>query len=275
MISHEAASELLGAYALDAVDDDELIDLEEHLASCPRCRAELDGLREAAGALGNSVEQPPGELWTRISEQLGDHSEQEEAPPPMPGLAMGTRPGTAPETPPERSPFRAPSSGRVRRSRTNTLLFGAVAVAASAVAIVLGIGLVRSQHNVTNLRHSLAQERAVARSTPAQIALHTPGHRVVNLVDSAHAELARFVILPSGRGYLVSSSLPPLRSGQTYQLWGIEGKTPISLGLLGVSPHGSTFTIAGAPSTAELALTAEPSGGSVAPTGGIVASGAV
>ena len=58
MISHEAASELLGAYALDAVDGAERSDLEEHLATCPRCRAELDGLREAAAALGNSVEPP-------------------------------------------------------------------------------------------------------------------------------------------------------------------------------------------------------------------------
>ena len=267
MISHDHASELLGAYALDAVDDDELTELEEHLVSCPRCRAELDGLREAAGALGNTVEPPPEGLWPRIAERLGEDSGEEGELPPMPELTVGT--------PPERSPFRAPSPGRTRRTRSNTLLLGSVAVAASAVAIVLGIGLVRSQHDVTNLQRSVAHERAVARSTPAEIALHTPGHRMVNLVDSAQVEQARFVTVPGGRGYLVSSSLPALKSGQTYQLWGIVGTTPISLGLLGGSPHGSTFTIAGAPSIAELALTAEPIGGTVAPTGPIVASGTV
>ena len=94
-------------------------------------------------------------------------------------------------------------------------------------------------------------------------------------MNSAHVEMARFVIVPSGRGYLVSSSLPALRNGQTYQLWGITGITAISLGLLGGSPHGSAFTVAGAPLTAELALTAEPSGGTVAPTGAIVASGTI
>jgi anti-sigma-K factor RskA len=98
---------------------------------------------------------------------------------------------------------------------------------------------------------------------------------VVSLVDSADVERARFVILPGGRGYLVSSTLPALPRGRTYQLWSIAGTTPISLGLLGASPHGSTFTIAGAPSTDELALTTEPSGGTVAPTGAIVASGTV
>ena len=57
MISHEEASELLGAYALHAVDGDEVTEVEEHLDTCPRCRAELDGLREVAGALGTSVEE--------------------------------------------------------------------------------------------------------------------------------------------------------------------------------------------------------------------------
>lgn len=266
MISHEDASELLGAYALDAVDGAELTELEEHLATCPRCRAELDGLREAAGALGNSVEPLPEDLWSRISDRLGDHSVEGEEPPPMPELTVSTR---------ERSPFRAPSTGRTRRIRSNALLLGAVAVAASAVAVVLGIGLVRSQDDATTLRQSVAHERAAAQRSPAEVALHTSGHRVVSLVNSAHVEEARFVIVPGGRGYLVSSSLPALQSGQTYQLWGITGATPISLGLLGRSPHGSTFTVAGAPLTAELALTAEPSGGTVAPTGAIVASGTI
>lgn len=266
MISHDEASEFLGAYALDAVGDDELTELEEHLASCPRCRAELDGLREAAGALGNAVETAPEGLWGRIADKLGDHAEAEE-PPPMPELTTGA--------PSEPSPFRAPSTMRTRRTRRNTLLLGAVAVAASAVAVVLGIGLVRSQDNVDNLRHSVAQERAAAARTPAEIALHTPGHQMVSLVNAAHVELASFVVLPGGRGYLVSSTLPSLPRGQTYQLWEVGGPAPISLGLLGPSPHGSTFTIAGAPSTMKLALTAEPSGGTVAPTGAIVASGTV
>jgi hypothetical protein len=266
VISHDDASTLLGAYALDAVDGGELSDLEEHLAACPRCRAELDGLREAAGALGNTLEAPPEGLWSRIASQLGDRSVADEEPPPMPELTLATS---------ERSPFRAPSPGRIRRIRSNALLLGAVAVAASAVAVVLGIGLVRSQHDVTNLQQSVANETAAADRTPAQVAMHVPGHRVVSLVNSAHVQLASFVIVPGGRGYLVSSSLPALGNGRTYQLWGITGMKPISLGLLGASPHGSTFTMASAPATVELALTTEPGGGSVAPTSPIVASGTV
>jgi hypothetical protein len=264
VISHDDAGELLGAYALDAVDGDERVSLEEHLATCPRCQAELDGLREVAGALGNSGEPLPVDLWSSISDQLEHHRPESEDPPPMPRL-----PSSSP------APFRAPVSGRTRRARSAVLLLGAVAVAASTVAVVLGIDLVHSQNSVTNLQQSAAHQRVIAQRTPAAIALHTAGHRVVTLENSAHVTLAEFVIVPGGRGYLVSSTLPRLGSGKTYQLWGLVGSTPISLGLLGAAPRGSTFTIAGATWASRLALTAEPDGGTVAPTGSIVASGTV
>ena len=155
------------------------------------------------------------------------------------------------------------------------LLTGAIAVAASTVAVVLGIDLVHSQDSVTSLQQAAAHQQVVAHGTPAAVALQTPGHRVVTLENSAHVDLARFVIVPGGRGYLVSSTLPKLGHGETYQLWGIMKGTAISLGLLGAAPHGSTFTIAGTSSTPQLAVTAEPAGGTVAPTGDIVASGTV
>ena len=33
-------------------------------------------------------------------------------------------------------------------------------------------------------------------------------------------QLAEFVMLPNGTGYLVKSSMPTLASNETYQLWG-------------------------------------------------------
>lgn len=264
MISHDDASELLGAYALDAVDGGELGELEAHLATCPRCQSELDGLREVAGALGNSTETPPEGLWSSIAEQLHHDRPSYEEPPPMPRLV--------PSSP---APFRAPASGRTRRARSAVLVLGVVAVAASAVAVVLGIDLVHSQNNATHLQQAAAHRPAVVPRSAAEVALHTPGHRVVMLENASNDALAEFVIVPAGRGYLVSSNLPALGAGKTYQLWGIVGSTPISLGLLGASPHASTFTITGATWASKLALTAEPNGGSVTPTGGIIASGTI
>ena len=39
---------LVGAYAVDAVDDAERARFEDHLATCAECRAEVDSLRGAA-----------------------------------------------------------------------------------------------------------------------------------------------------------------------------------------------------------------------------------
>jgi anti-sigma-K factor RskA len=58
-------------YALDALDEREEREFEEHLASCERCREELAGLREAAAALayGAAGPEPPPELKRHILEQ--------------------------------------------------------------------------------------------------------------------------------------------------------------------------------------------------------------
>jgi anti-sigma-K factor RskA len=255
-MSHEQASELLGAYALDAVDGEEFDELEDHLAGCPRCRAELDGLREVAAALGNTVETPPEGLWSGIVSRLPERDEEAEAP-PMPALE------------PERhSPFRPAAPGRRRRGAVATVV--GFAVAAAAVAAVLGIGLIRADDKVDNLQSAAAHPPSAA-----ALALRTPGHRLVELTSGSGAELAHFVVLPDGRGYLVSSHLPSLGADHTYQLWGVGGGKTISLGLLGATPRQAAFTMAGAVRPSRLSITAEPAGGTVAPTGPVVATGTV
>ena len=257
-MTHDEAGDLLGAYALDAVDGDEFSELEEHLETCPRCRAELDSLREVAAAMGNSVEPLPEQLWSQIAIRLPERQEVEE-PPPMPLL-----------TPAARSPFRAPADARRRRQRNTVSTIGAIAVAAAAVAVVLGIGLVRADSKVSNLQSAQARPSAAVTA-----ALHAPGHQLVTLDTSTHTQVAQVVVVPSGQGYLVSSKLPPLGDGRTYQLWAIEGNQPISLGLLGGSPHQAAFTMAGSTRPSHLSITAEPAGGSVLPTSPILATGTV
>jgi anti-sigma-K factor RskA len=254
-MSHDEASDLLGAYALDAVDGDEFVELEEHLETCPRCRAELDSLRDVAAAMGNSVEPVPEGLWSQIVLRLPDRRDEE--PPPMPELARDVR-----------TPFRSPGTGSTsRRRRTIVGAVGAIAVAAAAVAAVLGIGLVQADNRVSHLQDA---------SPAATAALRAPGHHVVVLDSSTtKSEQAKVVVLPSGQGYLVSSTLPALDNGRTYQLWAIEGNQPISLGLLGAAPSQAAFTMAGSTRPSHLSITAEPAGGSVFPTGPIIATGTV
>src|SRR5439155_19353504 len=75
--THHDIQELLGAYALDAVDDDERGVIEAHLADCPRCRAEVADDREVAAFLGHTGGSAPTGVWDRITASL------EEAPPPL------------------------------------------------------------------------------------------------------------------------------------------------------------------------------------------------
>ena len=58
---------LVGAYAVDAVDDIERARFEEHLAGCEVCRGEVEDLRAAAGMLASaSPVVPPPELRQHV-----------------------------------------------------------------------------------------------------------------------------------------------------------------------------------------------------------------
>ena len=59
--------ELLGAYALDAVDVDERAAFEAHLATCSACAQELDELRAMLADLAESTAvAPPPALRARV-----------------------------------------------------------------------------------------------------------------------------------------------------------------------------------------------------------------
>ena len=68
---HEQLRTLLGAYALDATDQQETTAVEDHLRTCDECRAEIDALHEVAGLLGTDDVEPPPVVWERIAGQLG------------------------------------------------------------------------------------------------------------------------------------------------------------------------------------------------------------
>ena len=110
---------------------------------------------------------------------------------------------------------------------------------------------------------------------PPATALTTPGHQVVTLTGAGNKTLAKFVTLPDGQGYLISSSLPTLAKSSTYQLWGIVKGSPVSIGVMGRSPTNVAFTLASSPGPSVLAVTVEPSGGAIKPAKKLVASGAV
>jgi anti-sigma-K factor RskA len=65
---HIAWADDLAAYALGALEPNDTPAFERHLATCPRCQAELPALREAVDAIPSAIEQiaPPRRLRRQL-----------------------------------------------------------------------------------------------------------------------------------------------------------------------------------------------------------------
>ena len=212
--AHAEIQDLLGAYALDAVDADERVLIERHVADCPRCRAEVDAHLEAAAMIAQGGTQPPTELWTRISESL-QHSAKEADPPHSLSEHRG--------------------GSRKRHSR-GIRLGGILAAGAAAAAIaVLAVKVVDQGQEIDRLRPdiSAAASAALTSADAQRVALRSKDGSVA--VDA--------VLLPDGTGYLVHNNLAPLPETKTYQLWAIVGKKVISAGILGRRPGVAAFQV--------------------------------
>jgi anti-sigma factor RsiW len=247
-MSHDDLQSLLGAYALDALDPEEVAAVEKHLAECPRCQAEVAAHRDTAAALATAGGEAPAGVWDRIAAELG----QEDAPPSEHLLR-----------PPNVVPLRP-------RRRAALPAVAAVATAAAAAAAVLGVSAAHLDHRVNVLSSAL---NAGGVQQAAAAAVLSPRHRAVQLVSAANHQAVQVVILPDGSAYLVRSDLPALDSDRTYQLWGLVNGKAVSLGLLGSDPRVAAFRVD--PSVSRLMVTAEPRGGVPQPTTPVLVQGNV
>ena len=232
-LTHDEAADLLGAYALDAVDADEREALEHHLRECPRCRAEVADHRMVASFLASGGGRAPDGLWDRIAGSL-------EEPPPELRLAPVV-----------------PLTGR----RTVSLrLGGAVAAVAAAVIAVLGVEVAHEGHRIDRI--ATPARPGTDLLAAAAHALAEPDARRAALRSSDGRVSAQAIVLPDGTGFLVADRLPALPADRTYQLWALAGGLKISAGVLGAHPEVVAFRYAG-PDVSGFAVTAEHAGGVV------------
>jgi anti-sigma factor RsiW len=228
-MTHDPVEDLLGVYALDALDDEERARVDAHLADCPRCRAEVDGHREVAAQLALSGAPAPLRVWDRIADAI-DGTDAGVTPPLR--LVVGDRVDEA----------GAPAPAWRRFA-------GIAAVAAAAVAIVsLGVSTVSQGNRIDDFERG--QDVAVA----ATQAFSSSDARVTALTTGDGTILGRAAVLPDGNGYLLADALPDLPDG-TYQLWGDTGEEVVSLGAIGAAPTVRSFTAAG--NLTRLMITAE------------------
>ncbi|HEY7931118.1 MAG TPA: anti-sigma factor [Acidimicrobiales bacterium] len=263
-MNHEDAYDLLELAALDAIDAPTAVALEEHVSGCAPCQRELDAYRQVAATIGNTVEPLPERLWSSIADRLHERpAATSTAMPVLGGDRSSTTPGVAPVI--------SITTGRPSWTRRARGAVASAAFGAAAAIIALSVSLANANSHVAHLQGQISNGGQIAVAS----ALETPGHLIVNLASATHQPLAQFVMLPSGQGYLVMSTLPKLSGDKTYQLWGIVKGQPVSLGVMGQHPTQVAFTMAGQVKPSELAVTVEPSGGSTAPSSGPVAYGTV
>lgn len=221
---------LVGAYAVDAVDDLERAAFERHLAECPACQSELASLREAAATLPLMEPlEPPARMREHVLAGIG-----------------GIRP-LPPEVAPREEPEAAPSRRRFRPSAL-------VAAAAAVIALGAGAGLVVQQPWDDS---SQVQPTAAERIRAADDA-----QTFTAKVDGATATVT--LSKSMNQAVLDTRDMPDAPSGSVYELWLVHDERMVPAGLMANGDH--EVILEGDPATATgFGITVEPDGGSEEP----------
>ncbi|MGH3520321.1 MAG: anti-sigma factor [Haloechinothrix sp.] len=226
---------LTGAYALDALSNEEREAFEDHLARCAACRHEVAELRETAARLGSAVAAaPPAQLKADVLERIR----------------------RVRQLPPDQGPI-IPMRGRKWPLR----VAGLAAAASILLALALGIQVFRSAQELESANEQLAQ--VDGRYTDLVDVVTAPDARVITSTERGMR--ATVVVSESeGRMAFVPQDMRSPGADKTYQLWLIGPDGARSVGLL-ASANGPvvTDTIEG---TNRFGVTVEPAGGSKQPT---------
>jgi Anti-sigma-K factor rskA len=223
-LTPEELDELLGAFALDAVDDDEREQVEHYLGRSPRARALVAEYRETAALLSHAGTEAPAGLWDRIEQRLA----AEPAPPEhAPKAVPPARPGTT-------------------RTGPRRAIVAVAAAAAVAVFGVLAVQVVRQDNRIDELARETDRGSVLA---AAETASRDPNATEVRMSSPDGAPAARIVYLPNGDGFLIQSNLLRLAPDLVYQLWASVGDraspSVISAGILGRAPDVTAFRVRG------------------------------
>lgn len=252
------ASELLGAYALDALPPDEAAAMRAHLATCAEHRAQASEMRATAGAMPAlaDVAAAPLALRARVLDAIAA------TPQDRPAVTDGALEPAAPVVfDPQRSTRPSPAeTPAARRARTqwapSRTMWGSMA---AAIVVLVG-GLIA--WNVVLMNR-------VGESDADRFASAAP---VVRQLDARGVDGAGTIVYfgDEGRAVILLDGVDNLDvGGRTYQMWTLAPDgTPTSAGLLRPDWSGNaTAVVRVEPSAVDVfAITIEPAGGSPAPT---------
>jgi anti-sigma-K factor RskA len=225
---------LSGAYAVDALDEAERTQFEQHLETCPECRAEVRSFVETTALLSEaSAETPPESLRAGVLSAIGS-----------------VRP-----LPPEEA-RRISTAPRLARRWFPAMVAAAVAV------ILLAAGAL-----VWQPWHSGEGQTSVAEQV-----LHAPDVVKVTEPVPGGGQLIVWRSASLKRAVMVGDHVPEPKPGTVYQLWLRQpGQGFVSAGLMPDSTQPTVLT--GDAATATLAaISVEPETGSAQPTSDPIAT---
>lgn len=248
---------LLGAYALDAVDDDERRAVERLVAEDPEAAAELARLRETAAALGAArASTPPAHVRDAVLSRLSATPQlppHVAAPPAVPPDELPRDELARDELAHDGLPSDELAARRAARRGRPWML-----PVAAAVALLLAVPgtLAWQQH-----------ERAVQAEAQAALlgdVLADPGAVLLRGAVTGGGEAV--AVLTSERALLVADGLADVDGDRTYQLWAMRDGVPVPSGLLDVADGRVQALATDYRAGDGLAVSVEPAGGSDQPT---------
>ena len=233
---HTPYIENIPAYAIGALDADDVAALDEHLQNCASCRKELAEYRAMSESLLTAIppKQPSAALRKRLQSQL--------------------------------------PSAQKRSHPQNVLSLGRLALGfAIIILVVLNITSLVQIHQIQNQQIALMNQ--VDDSQVALALMSSPNAQILPLIGDIAVSGTLLFDIQNNTAVLIARNLPQLGDEKIYQIWLVEENGGrVSAGLFRPE-SGQTYTTKAILSTQPLAdylgigVTVEPAGGSVAPTG--------
>jgi anti-sigma-K factor RskA len=221
------AHELIAGYALDALEPADRARAKELLERSEEAREELRSLTETTVAMATAVSGPPPPPALRDRILDAARADEQTVVP----LESRRRPRLVP-------------------------VLGAAAAIAAVVALALGLWGLSVSSDLDDSRSALAQARAAA------AVLASPDARTVGLQQGDGS-----LVVSGSDAVLVLNSIEAAPAGKTYELWVLDGETPVRAGLFPGGGARDVVPVEGAVGPgAKVLVTLEPAGGVDAPT---------
>lgn len=274
MNAHPTREEDFDLYALGALEGEEKLTIETHLASCADCARKLAEARGRVALLALAAPrvEPSAAVKQRLMQRVRDDAER-----------------SAPATQPARASDRAPSRAAKEPQRTGGFFgrwWAAVLIPAGA-ALALATILLWTENR--QLDRQLAALRAAAQEQQQQLVDAREAENMIESRDTVTVSLAQQAGQPRGAAHVMYNAkmgmlmydgeIAPAPAAKSYQLWLVPatGK-PISAGVFNpVSGRTDHWMMKLTPGIAPkaFAVSLEPAGGMPQPTGPMVLVGGI